>query len=71
MITIDLNKQQVLGADSKAIQEINFTGNLDRDQDIKMLFIIEEAKVTILDSSLGTGRLLETVVSFCFNIISI
>ena len=29
MIAIDLSKQQALDADSKAIQQINFTGNLD------------------------------------------
>ena len=30
MIAIDLSKQQTLNADPKAIQKINFTGNLDR-----------------------------------------
>ena len=30
MIAIDLSKQQALDADPKAIQEINFTANLDR-----------------------------------------
>ena len=30
IISIDLNKQQVLDADLKAIQQINFTENLDR-----------------------------------------
>ena len=30
MIAIDLSKQQVLDADPKAIQQINFTANLDR-----------------------------------------
>ena len=29
MIAIDLNKQQVLGADPKAIQQISFTRNLE------------------------------------------
>ena len=29
MIAIDLRKQQALNADPKAIQQINFTGNLD------------------------------------------
>ena len=28
MTTIDLSKQQALDADPKAIQQINFTGNL-------------------------------------------
>ena len=31
MIAIDLSKQQALDADPKAIQQNNFTGNLDRD----------------------------------------
>ena len=30
MIAIDLNKQQALDADPTAIQQINFTANLDR-----------------------------------------
>ena len=30
MIAIDLSKQQALNADTKAIQKINSTGNLDR-----------------------------------------
>ena len=29
MIAIDLSKQQALDADSKALQQINFTGNLE------------------------------------------
>ena len=29
MIAIDLSKKQALDADQKAIQQINFTGNLD------------------------------------------
>ena len=31
MIAIDLSKQKVFDADPRAIQEINFTANLDRD----------------------------------------
>ena len=30
MIAIDLSEQQALDADPKAIQQINFTANLDR-----------------------------------------
>ena len=30
MIAIDLSKQQALDADPKAIQQINFTGNINR-----------------------------------------
>ena len=49
LVAIDLNKQQKLDADPKAIQQVNFTGNLERDGNIQMFFIIEEAKDTILD----------------------
>ena len=56
MIAIDLSKQQELDADSKAIQQINFTGNLERDGNVITFFIIKEAKEIILDSSQGTLR---------------
>ena len=46
MIAIDLSKQQALDADPIAIQQIDFTANLDRDKNTTMLFIIEEAKET-------------------------
>ena len=41
MLAIDLSKQQALDADPKAIQQINFTKNLENQSVI--LFIIEEA----------------------------
>ena len=47
MIAIDLSRQQELDADPKAIQQINFTGNIDRPGNTTMLFIIEEAKEAI------------------------
>ena len=58
MIAIDLIKQQALDADSRAIQEINFTENLDRGENTTMFFIIEEAKETVLDFSQGTVKVL-------------
>ena len=33
MIAIDLNKQEALDADLKTIQQINFTGNLNRQNE--------------------------------------
>ena len=51
MIAIDLSKQQALDADPRAIQQINFTENLDRDGNTTMFFITEEAKETVLDFS--------------------
>ena len=44
LIAIDLSKQQVLDADSKAIQQIKFIGNLKQAENTTTLFIIEEAK---------------------------
>ena len=40
--------------DPKVIQQINFTGNLDSNENATVFFIIEEAKVTILDFSQET-----------------
>ena len=56
MIAIDLNKQQVFDADSRAIQQINFAANLDRAGNTTMLFIIKEAKETVLDFLQGTVK---------------
>ena len=44
MIAVDLSKQQVLDADLRAIQQINFTANLDRDGDTRTYFILEKSK---------------------------
>ena len=54
MIAIDLSNQQALDSDPKAIQQMNFTGNLE-NQSI-MLFIIEEVKGIVLDFSQGTVK---------------
>ena len=47
MIAIDLGKQQALEIDPRAIQQINFIANLDRDGNTTTFFIIEEAKETV------------------------
>ena len=49
MIAIDLSKQQALDADSKAIQQINFTANLDRAENTRLYFILQEAKKLFLN----------------------
>ena len=41
LIATDLSKQLKLDADPKAIQHINFTGNLYKAEGAKMLFIFE------------------------------
>ena len=68
LIAIDLRKKQKLDADPKAILQqikINFAGNLDRDGNTQIFFIIEEVKETVLDFSKGTIE----VLSFCFILI--
>ena len=51
MTATDLSKQQALDADTKAIEQINFRGNLQNN--VRIFFIIEEAMETILDISQG------------------
>ena len=46
MIAIDLSKQQVLDADPRAIQQISFTANLDRDGSTGFYFVLEEGIFT-------------------------
>ena len=58
MIVVDLSKQQVLDADPKANQQINFIANLDRAGNARICFILEEAKETVLDFSRRTVKFL-------------
>ena len=48
--------QQKLDADPKAIKQINFIRNLERDGNRQMFFIIGEAKQTVLDFSKVTVK---------------
>ena len=41
MIAIDLSKQQALDVDARAIQQINFTANLNRASNTRIYFILE------------------------------
>ena len=58
MIPIDLNKQQVLDADPKAIQQINFTAKLDRVGNTRFYFILEKIKETVFEFSQITVKVL-------------
>ena len=58
MIAVDLSKQQALDADPRAIQQINFTANLNRAGNTRVYLILEEAKETIPDFSQGTVKVL-------------
>ena len=63
MIAIDLSKQEALDSDPKAIQQINFTGNLYQGRNVNVntttSFIIEKAEKNILDFSQEIVRLLQ------------
>ena len=54
IIAIDLSKQQ---ADPRAIQQINFTANVDR-ANTRIYFILDEAKETLFEFSQGTVKVL-------------
>ena len=57
-IAVDLSKKQALNADSKVIQQINFSVNLDRAGNTRTYFILEEAKETVFKFSQGTVKFL-------------
>ena len=58
MIAINLSKRQALDVDPKTIQQINFTGNIDRNRNTTVFFVIQEAKETFLDFSQETVKVL-------------
>ena len=58
VIAIDLSKQQALDADPRAIQQINFTPNLDRARNTTFYFILEEVNKTIFEFSQRTIKVL-------------
>ena len=60
MIAVDLSKEQALDADPEASQQINFTANLDRAGNIRLYFILEEARETIFEFSQETIKVLKT-----------
>ena len=58
MIAIDVSKQQALDADPRAIQQINFTANLDRAGNTRIYFILKVAKETVFEFSQRTMKVL-------------
>ena len=56
IIAADLSKQKALGADSRAIQQIIFTGHTDAQ--IGVYYILVQSKETILEFSKGTTKVL-------------
>ena len=57
LIQTDLSKQQALDTNPKEIQQINFTGNIDGNNNT-LFFIIEEVAENILDFLEGTAEVL-------------
>ena len=61
LIAVDLSKQKALDADSRAIQQIIFTGKIKAtvaDTRVIIYYILEQSKETILEFSKGTTKLL-------------
>ena len=75
LIAIDLSKQQELDADPEAIQQINFTENLDRAGQTTMFSSLkkQKKKKNILVFWLGNINVLWmcSTILFCFNILSV
>ena len=57
-MAVDLSKQQALDPDPKAIQQINFTANLDKAERTRFYFILEQTKETVFEFSQGTVKVL-------------
>ena len=62
MTATDLSKQHALGADPRAIQQINFTANLDKVNGATMFFVTEQAKETVFQFSQETVKVLRSIV---------
>ena len=64
MIAIDLSKQEALNPDSKAIQEINFNGNLERQEQYFSLLKKQKKKNCLRFSQ----RTIKVMQFLCFNV---
>ena len=61
LIAADLSKQKALDADSRAIQQIIFTGKIKAtvaNTRVVIFYILEKSKETILEFSKGTTKVL-------------
>ena len=61
LIAVDLSKQKALDADSRAIQQIIFTGKIkatEANTRVIIYYILEQSKETILEFSKGTTKVL-------------
>ena len=67
-IAVDLSRQQALDADPRAIQQINFTANVDRAGITRIYFILEKVKETKLNFSQGTVKVLQICCKMQFSV---
>ena len=61
LIAVDLSKQKALDADSRAIQQIIFTGKIKaaaNNTRVIIYYILEQSKETILEFAKGTTKVL-------------
>ena len=61
LIAVDLSKQKALDADSRAIQQIIFTGKIKaaaNNTRVIIYYILEQSKETILEFAKGTTKFL-------------
>ena len=59
IIAVDLSKQKALDADSRAIQQIIFTGKIKAtvaNTRVVIFYVLEKSKETILEFSKGTAK---------------
>ena len=59
MIAADLSKQKALDANSRTVQQITFTGKTDNK--IKVYYILEKSKETILEFAKGAAKVLQLI----------
>ena len=55
LIAVDLSKQKELDADPRAIQQIEFIGNLPNAENL--FFVLEQSRETTLDFFKGTAKI--------------
>ena len=61
LIAVDLSKKKALDADSRAIQQVIFTGKIKATEDntrVMIYYILEQSKETMLQFSKGTTKVL-------------
>ena len=61
IIAADLRKQKVLDADSRAIQQIIFTDQVEEEASV--FYVLEKSKETILQFSKGTKKVLQVHIN--------